>query len=46
MKNGALRSIRGTKPRQNVGNGFTRLLHLRAIRATLGTPVGLVKIQL
>jgi hypothetical protein len=33
-------------PRQNVGNDFTHLLRLKAIRATLGTPVGLVKIQL
>jgi hypothetical protein len=39
-KCGALRSIRGTKPYQNVGNGITHLLRLRAIRATLGSPRG------
>src|SRR5882724_12543746 len=37
-KDGALRSIRGTKRRQNVGNGFTHLLRLAPIRATLGSP--------
>ena len=32
--------------RQNVGNGATHLLRLRAIRATLGSPHGFDQIQL
>jgi hypothetical protein len=35
-----------SETRQNVGNGFTHLLRLPAIRATLGSPAGLIKIQL
>jgi hypothetical protein len=36
----------GNEPRQNVGNGIMHLLRLPAIRATLRSPAGLIKIQL